>query len=30
MNMSCDLFGQNELGRLSVSFEKVKRVDFER
>jgi len=30
MSMGCDLVGRNELGRVSVLFEKVKRVDFQR
>jgi hypothetical protein len=30
MTMACDLIGQNQLGRVSVLFEKLKRVDFQR
>jgi hypothetical protein len=30
MKTGCDLVGQNELGRVSVVFEKLQRVDFER
>lgn len=30
MSMGCDLIGQNELGRVSVLYEKLKRVDVQR